>query len=52
MDFNESQRILVIDGIVGLGSSLLFFAFIPCLLLCVLQLQLGIVSVGIGLVLA
>lgn len=27
MDFNESQRILLIDGIVGLGSSLLFFCF-------------------------
>lgn len=51
MDFKESQRILVADGIVGLGSSLLFSAFIPCLL-CVLQLQLGFVSVGIGLVLA
>lgn len=52
MDFNESQGILVTDGIVGLGSSLLFCAFIPCLLLCILQLQLSIVSVGIGLVLA
>lgn len=52
MDFSESQRILVADGIVGLGSSLLFSAFIQCLLLCVLQLQLGFVSVGIGLVLA
>lgn len=38
MDSNESQRILVIDGIVGLKSSLLFCAFLPCLLLCVLQL--------------
>lgn len=52
MDLNESQRILVTDGIVGLGPSLLFCAFIPCLLLCVLQIQLAIVSVGIGLVLA
>lgn len=52
MDLNESLRILVTGSIVGLGSSLLFCAFIPCFLLCVLQLQLSIVSVGIGLVLA
>lgn len=48
----EQDTWAIIAGIVGLGSSLLFFAFIPCLLLCVLQLQLGIVSVSIGLVLA
>lgn len=52
MDFNESQRLLVTDETVGLGSSLLFCAFISCFSLCVLQLQFSIVSVGVGLVLA